>query len=110
MFSSIQIGMAAANSAPIAVLPGDMPFVRAETVRRLLEAGTNAGVSVVPRYAGRRGHPIVMPVSVQAAVVAAPAGASLRDVLTEPPQRRIEVEVDDPGVLRDVDVPEDLSS
>ena len=109
MFSSIQLGAHAAMSAPIGVLPGDMPFVRAETIRRLLQASAGTTGSVVPRYDGRRGHPVVMPAGVRAAILAASSGGSLKEVLTRPPNFRVDIDVDDPGVLRDVDVPGDLS-
>ena len=36
MFSSIQLGVGAADGEPIVVLPGDMPYVQAATVARLL--------------------------------------------------------------------------
>ena len=110
MFSSIQAGVRAAMTAPIGVLPGDMPFVRVATITQLLAAAAGGTGSVVPRYDGRRGHPIVMPAAVRAAIAAAPAGGNLKDVLTRPPQFRIDLDVDDPGVLRDVDRPEDLST
>jgi molybdenum cofactor cytidylyltransferase len=110
MFSSIQLGARAVMTSPIGVLPGDMPFVRAGTIRHLLAASAGTQGSVVPRYDGRRGHPIVMPAGVRAAIVAAPAGGTLKDVITQAPHFRIDVDVDDPGVLRDVDVPGDLAS
>ena len=40
MFSSIQAGVAAAEGDPLLILPADMPFVRAETVRLVLAAAT----------------------------------------------------------------------
>ncbi len=110
MFSSIQTGVAAAALAGgdvLLVLPADMPFVRANTVRAVIaEARRLAGHVVVPRHAGRRGHPIAIPATLRAAVLAAPADSNLKAGLVGAP--RLELDVDDDGVVRDVDVPGDL--
>lgn len=110
MFSSIQTGLAAIDrSAPVLVLPADMPFVRAETVFALLSAHEHDRAAVsVASYAGKRGHPIVLPADVRARLVAQPPSTSLKDALLEMGVPWQEVPVDDPGVLRDVDVRQDL--
>ena len=56
MFSSIQTGVSAAEGDPILVLPGDMPFVRSETVAALV-AAARLGEIVSPRYGSKHGHP-----------------------------------------------------
>jgi CTP:molybdopterin cytidylyltransferase MocA len=45
MFSSIQLGAREVDESPTAVLPGDMPFVRAETIEKLLTAGRRTRAS-----------------------------------------------------------------
>ena len=110
MFSSIQIGVREADSGPIAILPGDMPFVRADTVKRVLDTAMATGALVSPRFEGHRGHPIVLPLDLRAPVLAAPATAALNDVLRPYRDLILNVDVDDRGVLRDVDVVEDLDS
>ncbi len=109
MFSSITLGLRAVTGAPAAVLPGDMPFVRGNTVRALFEAAVRTGGIVVPRYRGRRGHPIVLSDSARAQILEA-ADPTLRDALRRMGDPQIDVDVDDPGVLRDVNVKEDLPS
>lgn len=110
MFSSIQIGIREADSGPIAILPGDMPFVRAETVARVLHAAVDTGAMVSPRFEGRRGHPIMLPFDLREAVVNAPATAMLNEVLRPYRDRIANLDVEDRGVVRDVDVVEDLVS
>ena len=88
-----------------------MPFVRAETVRLVLTAATgdSRGTIVSPGYEGRRGHPIALPGSLRTAILAAGEGATLASVLEACRLPRETIEVNDAGVLRDVDVVSDLS-
>ena len=109
MFSSIQIGLGALEDPPIAVLPGDMPYIRTATVRILLERARASGGIVSPRFEGRRGHPVLLPSDVRDAILAAPATARLNDVLRPHAARFVDVDVADAGVLHDVDVVEDLA-
>jgi molybdenum cofactor cytidylyltransferase len=110
MFSSIQVGASAVAGSPVAVLPGDMPFVRVATVRGVLDAALRTGALVSPRHGGRRGHPIVLPADVAARLPEAAATTSLGEWLRPLADRRVDIDVDDPGVVRDVDVREDLAS
>ena len=108
MFSSIQEGVATANGDALLVLPGDMPFVRAETVRALIEAFRARTAIVSPRHRGKRGHPVVLPAALREEIAATPAGATLHDVIKRHADLRVDLDVDDPGILRDVDTAEDL--
>jgi molybdenum cofactor cytidylyltransferase len=108
MFSSIQTGLAAAVGDPILILPGDMPFVRAATVAAVLEAYRRAPGFIVPQRHSRHGHPIALPGSIRSAVLAASPTTSLNELLKSQHLARIAIEVDDGGVLHDVDTPADL--
>ncbi|MEO7193154.1 MAG: nucleotidyltransferase family protein [Vicinamibacterales bacterium] len=109
MFSSIQVAFLSAHrGTPLVILPGDMPFVRAATIAFLFDAQGDAGGIVMPRYRGQRGHPVVMAPALRAPVIAAPSDANLRDVLHSSGVAIHEVEVDDGGVVRDVDIRSDL--
>ena len=110
MFSSIQLGARAVDESPVAVLPGDMPFVRPATIEKLLTAGRRTRGIVAPRFNGRRGHPIVMPGDIQEALLAAPETTRLDEFLASQPHWRVDIDLDDAGVLRDVDTKEDLDS
>jgi molybdenum cofactor cytidylyltransferase len=110
MFSSIQAGLRALDGDPILVLPGDMPFVRAETVRAVLAACERTGRIVSPRYAGQRGHPVALPGRFGREIIGADANATLSVLLTRYDDERLDVDVADRGILRDVDVAGDLSS
>jgi CTP:molybdopterin cytidylyltransferase MocA len=107
MFSSVQTGVGAADGDPILILPGDMPFVDASTVAAVLDTCRRTGRIVSPRRDGRRGHPIALPGRYRSVILQAPAEATLSAVLAA--HERVELDVADPGILRDVDVPGDLS-
>jgi molybdenum cofactor cytidylyltransferase len=110
MFSSIQTGLRVAGGDPVLILPGDMPFVSAATVAAVASACVREQAIVVPTHGGRRGHPIAFPAAVQAAVLNTPVTSILKDALAASGAARFELPVDDPGILRDVDVPADLGS
>jgi molybdenum cofactor cytidylyltransferase len=108
MFSSIQIGVATASGDALLVLPGDMPFVRAATVRAVIDKYREKPAIVSPRYRGKRGHPVALPLSLRDEIRDTPATANLHEVIKKHADQRVDLEVDDPGINRDVDTPADL--
>jgi molybdenum cofactor cytidylyltransferase len=85
---------------------GDMPWIEAatyEAVARALDAG--AGL-VAPFYQGTRGHPVGFGMAHREALAALDGDAGARGILST--HAPFIVEIDDPNVLRDVDVPSDL--
>ncbi|MBN4059087.1 NTP transferase domain-containing protein [Endomicrobium sp. AH-315-J14] len=92
------------------VTPVDCPPVRPETVARLVEAASKPGIMAArPRSATleRRGHPVVL-CAAALKRYAEPEPPPLRDVLRELGSAVVDVEVDDDGIVADVDRPEDL--
>lgn len=108
MFSSIQEGVASVSGDALLVLPGDMPYVRADTVRLILDTWQLHGGIVSPRYGGKRGHPVAMPLGLRDEIRATPTTANLHEVIKRHGDLRVDLDVDDAGVLRDVDEPADL--
>ena len=86
-----------------------MPFVGADTVRELLHVAARTDGIACPRFEGRRGHPVVFPRDVLDAVISAPPASTLKQVLAVHEDRFTDVDVRDRGVIRDVDVVEDLA-
>ena len=110
MLASIQTGLAATNSAAAGVLLAlaDQPQMELATVQRVLTAfAASAGDAlVIPSYALRRGHPILLPRRLWPAVLALPAGDALRTVIQRHAHEIVYVTVDTPTVLADLDTPE----
>jgi CTP:molybdopterin cytidylyltransferase MocA len=109
MFSSLQAGMAEAEGDALVVLPADMPFVRSATVRQLLDAFAMKPAIVSPRFGGKRGHPVILPPALRDEIRQADPSLTLHDILKRHPDLRVDVDVDDRGVVRDVDQPTDLA-
>lgn len=104
MYSSIKAGLAAADPGPVLFLPGDCPFVGPVAIAKLLAA---PGAAAVPTYQGRPGHPVFFGAQAVQTILAAEQFYSLRDYFSANPPERIAVT--DPGILWDVDTPEDLA-
>lgn len=86
---------------------GDMPRVRVETVEKLLGAYREGeGEIVAPRYDGRRGNPVLFGARYFDALARVEGDAGGRDLLES--ESVAWVEVEDPGVHRDVDTVADL--
>ena len=107
MFSSIQCGVAHLRAEDRGVLlPGDMPYVRPETVAIVLSAAFRSGLTACASYAGRRGHPLVISTALRDRILQAPTDAKLNEVRSH--DECLLVDVADPGVHHDVDRPDDL--
>lgn len=91
----------------------ERPRVQTQTVRALV-ARARAEPECVwqPSFAGRSGHPLVWPRALfEALVELDPARDSARTILRGPASaRRRKLEVDDPGVLDNIDTPEQLAA
>jgi molybdenum cofactor cytidylyltransferase len=61
----------------------------------------------VPRYRGKRGHPIWFSRALTAEFLALPAGGAAREVVRRHVDRTEFLDLDDPGIVADIDSPED---
>jgi CTP:molybdopterin cytidylyltransferase MocA len=108
MYTSVQAGVAAlpGDLDAFFLLPCDIPGAGANTVRQLARARDHAADPAVlyPVHAGRRGHPPLIAARLIPAILAAEPAGGLRDLLRA--QDTIEIEVDEPGILRDLDTRE----
>jgi molybdenum cofactor cytidylyltransferase len=103
MLSSVACGAAAVRTRRFFLGLADMPLVSTQTYRLLLAApGVDA---VVPKFRGKKGHPLLLTAAVASAVASAPQGQTLRDVLAG--FATLLLPVDDPNVLHDVDTDSD---
>ncbi|MDR0826736.1 MAG: nucleotidyltransferase family protein [Desulfovibrio sp.] len=108
MFSSVCAGLEAAPPEWTALFihPVDVPLVREETLRLLLDAASADPRAVLtPRHGGCSGHPPLVPASCIASILASRGGGSLHSALAALPQRSLEIA--DPFILEDMDSPQD---
>jgi molybdenum cofactor cytidylyltransferase len=112
-------GMGASLGAAVAALPfdteavfvflGDMPRVPPGLARDLARALVPGVDAVAPCFSGRRGHPVLFGKASFPALGRLVCDVGARGVLAELGERLVLVETSDPGVLFDVDRPEDLT-
>jgi molybdenum cofactor cytidylyltransferase len=103
MLGSIQTGCRAVRAGRFFVHPGDMPLVGPSVYRQLL--ATEADV-VVAVCRGRRGHPVLLQGGLIPALLAEPLASSLGQFIAR--RAVATVEVDDRGILADLDMMADL--
>ena len=88
------------------VLPGDMPFVRPATLRAVAEALDQQPIAYA-QHRGRRGHPVGFAAELFSGLAVLKGDEGARRLLARYPTAA--VELDDPGVLFDIDTVEDLA-
>ena len=89
-----------------AVALADMPWLRANTLTDLLEHAAPDRI-IVPVFNGRRGHPVVFGAQFLPELAELGGDTGARALLAR--HGVLEIECDDVGILRDVDVPADLT-
>lgn len=83
----------------------DMPWVAPTTIRGVANA-LDAGASIVaPSYGGTRGHPVGFSRRHLAALSALEGNEGARSIVAMHSDELTLLEVDDPGIVRDVDTP-----
>jgi len=104
--TSMQCGLRAvpADAGGVLFTLVDHPAVTPATIAALLDCGAPAPLRI-PRCDGRRGHPIWISRSLMPEFLALPVGSSAREVVTRHSSEIAYIEVDDPGILADVDDP-----
>jgi molybdenum cofactor cytidylyltransferase len=108
--SSLKVALAnVADASAVMVHLIDHPRVRAETFSAIVEHYQGEGKPIViARCKGRRGHPVIFDRSVFPELLAAPEDQGARAVVNADPDRIAYCEVEDDGVLIDLDTPADL--
>ncbi len=115
MFSSVQMGARSIGSGGFFLALGDMPGVPGDIYRDLLDWDrrlasifTGTAHAVIPKYRGKKGHPLFLSPEMKTRILDTGISKTLRDVLAEVPT--VTVPVDDHGILHDIDTPADYQS
>jgi molybdenum cofactor cytidylyltransferase len=86
----------------------DMPFIRPETIRTVAKALHDGAAIAAPSFQGRRGHPVGFARRFYEELSSLHGDNGARQFLEQHPEWVKVFEVDDPGVVRDIDEPSDL--
>lgn len=95
------------NGTAVLICPGDLPSLAPSSVAAVIAAVERGALLAVPVHGAKRGHPLAVAPSVLAEIPKLDPRIGLRQLLQREPNAVTRVPVDDPGVLRDVDTPED---
>lgn len=110
--ASLAAGVAALADADAWIVAlADMPFVREDTIRAVrdaLEAGALIAAPV-DRASGIRGHPVGFRAALADELLALDGDEGARSVIQRHRDAVRLIPVDDPGIHRDIDRPEDLA-
>lgn len=90
----------------VVIALADMPFIQCETITAIVSALRNGAQIAVPVYQGQRGNPVGFARSLFSELLQLHGDQGARALLKRYPV--VEIEVDDAGILRDIDTPEDL--
>jgi molybdenum cofactor cytidylyltransferase len=108
MGHSIAAGVAERAAAPgWLLLPGDMPLVQCATLLAVAQAMDEHPI-VHAQHRGRRGHPVGFAAELFSELVMLTGDEGARRLLARYPA--FAVDVDDPGVLVDIDTEDDLEA
>lgn len=94
------------NAGGWVIALGDMPFVRPDTMRRIVATLAQGAGIVVPVYHGARGNPVGFGRTHLEQLLQLSGDVGARKLLQQYPV--VEIEVDDPGICRDIDTIGDL--
>ena len=115
MYSSVVSGVSGLYSARAEVkgvflLPVDMPLISSLTIKKITMAYSISGSHIFyPTYLKQRGHPPLIPSDLFSEILAWNGPGGLRSFLERYEARASGVEVQDKGILMDIDTPEDYS-
>jgi len=86
----------------------DMPFIRPLTIAKIAASLAAGAAIVAPAWRGERGHPVGLSARFRPQLEALRGDEGARALLKENADSIELIEVDDPGVRRDIDTPADL--
>ena len=110
--SSLMVGIGALSPESEAAIVNlvDHPLVSSETIKEVIDSYRAAPVPIViASYQGKRGHPVLFSSQIYGEILAAPLDQGAKVVVRKDPTRVREILLDDPGILADIDTPEDYA-
>jgi molybdenum cofactor cytidylyltransferase len=94
----------------VLLTPADSPCLTRSLVARVIDHSRRDPSSIIiPTFEGRRGHPVALPLALARQVRDLPAGVGINALVARHGPAVIELPVDDPAVVEDLDTPEDYA-
>ena len=106
--NSIQSSKDSASVDGILVHLVDHPYINPDLVNLMIDRfHETKKLIVVPRYQGRRGHPVIFSSALFAELLAAPLDQGAKTVVHAHRDETLEIDTEDEGVTIDIDTPEE---
>jgi molybdenum cofactor cytidylyltransferase len=106
--NSIQSSKDSASVDGILVHLVDHPYINPDLVNLMIDRfHETKKLIVVPRYQGRRGHPVIFSSALFAELLAAPPDQGAKTVVHAHRDETLEIDTEDEGVTIDIDTPEE---
>jgi molybdenum cofactor cytidylyltransferase len=99
----------AGDADALLIALADMPFVRPSSIEAVRDALVRGASLVAPYFRARRGHPVGISAKYRGELEALTGDEGARKLLAAHEAELMKVPVGDPGVIRDIDRPEDLA-
>jgi molybdenum cofactor cytidylyltransferase len=106
MASSLRTGLSALDpqSAAALIILGDQPFTSPQTLDRIIQAYRDTGAPIViPTWQGTRGNPVLLDRSLFSEALALQGDIGCRAIFSRHLEEILNVEVEENGVLLDID-------
>jgi len=111
MSATLACGIAATVDADGWIVAlGDMPWIAPATIRAIAEAVASGADIAAPSYRGQRGHPVGFSRRHRDALSSLTGDAGARSLIERNLARLTWIDVEDAGVVQDVDTPSDLTA
>jgi len=111
--SSVHCGLSALrkNNAGVLIALGDQPAITVEEINFLIESfrGRGTGEVVIPTFQGARGNPIVISEQSRIDILSGKRDLGCRKFIEKNPELVEMVEMPGPGVIIDLDTPQDYT-
>lgn len=110
MLSSVQLGfqIIPEDAQAALILLGDQPFIPVSIINRIIDTfKTSKKGIVIPVYNKGRGHPVLIEMKYREEVNQLSPNVGLRGLVYSHPEDTLEVAVDSPGILKDIDTLQD---
>lgn len=97
------------SSEGFAIFLADQPLIKEESIEKVVSTFNNKNCMIVaPIYKKEIGHPVIFHKSLSSEIMKLSGDVGAKSIIEKYKHRACFVEVDDEGILIDIDTPEDL--
>ena len=88
---------------------GDMPSINYETYNLLIKSKENKK-AIIPMFKGQKGNPVLFPKSFEEKLSSIQGDYGAKKILEINKREVLNLEINDPGIIKDLDIPKDFNN